>query len=178
MAFGLAWVLDHADTAEKQDAAAAALVFKTDVLWAQLDALWAAYVEPGRIPPGAWRPGEGLVAAAAASMHRGRRRAASLPRGVRLHASTRCAAAWVLLAPERALTARRRSGWPILREVDGRRTLAPRSPRPVAAATARRPSRSHATGFRPLSAADARAAEALAVNVVTGCRDGADDVTQ
>jgi pyrroloquinoline-quinone synthase len=65
VAFGLAWVLDHADTAEKEDAAAAALVFKTDVLWAQLDALEAAYVTPGRIPPGAWAPGEGLLARAA-----------------------------------------------------------------------------------------------------------------
>jgi pyrroloquinoline-quinone synthase len=65
VAFGLAFVLDHADTPEKQDAAAAALVFKTDVLWAQLDALEAAYVEPARIPPGAWRPGEGLAEAAA-----------------------------------------------------------------------------------------------------------------
>lgn len=61
VAFGLSWVLDHADTAEKQDAAAAALTFKTDVLWAQLDALWAAYVSPGHIPPGAWRPGEGMA---------------------------------------------------------------------------------------------------------------------
>lgn len=60
VAFGLNYVLDHADTAEKQDAAAAALTFKTDVLWAQLDALDAAYVDPGRIPPGAWRPGEGM----------------------------------------------------------------------------------------------------------------------
>lgn len=60
VAFGLGWVLDHARTAEQQDAAAAALTFKTDVLWSQLDALWAAYVE-GRIPPGAWRPGEGLA---------------------------------------------------------------------------------------------------------------------
>ena len=66
VAFGLAWVLDHADTAEKQDAAAKALEFKTDVLWTQLDALWSAYVEPGRIPPGAWRPGEGLLGARAA----------------------------------------------------------------------------------------------------------------
>jgi pyrroloquinoline-quinone synthase len=57
VAFGLAWVLDHADTPEKQDAAAAALVFKTDVLWAQLDALYAAYVVPAHRPPGAWRPG-------------------------------------------------------------------------------------------------------------------------
>jgi pyrroloquinoline-quinone synthase len=66
VAFGLSWVLDHADTAEKQDAAAAALCFKTDVLWAQLDALDAAYVSPGRIPPGAWVPGQGMAVRAAA----------------------------------------------------------------------------------------------------------------
>ena len=61
VAFGLDWVLTHADTAEKQDAAAAALEFKTDMLWAQLDAIEHAYVTPARIPPGAWRPGEGLL---------------------------------------------------------------------------------------------------------------------
>ena len=66
VAFGLAWVLDHADTAEKQDAAANALIFKTDVLWSQLDALHAAYVAPARIPPGAWQPGTGLLAGRAA----------------------------------------------------------------------------------------------------------------
>lgn len=65
VAFGLAYVLDHADTGEKRDAAAAALAFKTDVLWAQLDALDAAYVVPARIPPGAWQPHEGLREAAA-----------------------------------------------------------------------------------------------------------------
>ncbi|WP_424985405.1 pyrroloquinoline-quinone synthase PqqC [Microbulbifer sp. S227A] len=65
VAFGLSWVLEHADTQEKQDAAAAALIFKTDVLWSQLDALYAAYVEPGRIPPGAWQPGQGMALAAA-----------------------------------------------------------------------------------------------------------------
>lgn len=58
--FGLDYVLTHADTREKQEAAAAALIFKTDVLWAQLDALWHGYVE-GNIPPGAWRPGEGIA---------------------------------------------------------------------------------------------------------------------
>ncbi|WP_170429908.1 pyrroloquinoline-quinone synthase PqqC [Ruegeria arenilitoris] len=59
--FGLAWVLEHADTPAKEDAACEALIFKTNVLWAQLDALWGAYVEPGRIPPGAWQPGEGMA---------------------------------------------------------------------------------------------------------------------
>lgn len=61
VAFGLQYVLDHADTQEKQDAAAAALIFKTNVLWTQLDALHAAYVEPGHIPPGAWQPGDGMA---------------------------------------------------------------------------------------------------------------------
>ena len=65
VAFGLAWVLDHADSQEKQDAAADALIFKTDVLWSQLDALWGAYVAPARIPPGAWVPGDGLLLAQA-----------------------------------------------------------------------------------------------------------------
>lgn len=60
VAYGLKWVLDHADTPEKEQMACEALMFKTDVLWAQLDAIWSAYVEPGRIPPGAWQPGEGL----------------------------------------------------------------------------------------------------------------------
>lgn len=61
VAFGLAWVMDHAETQADQDAAAAALIFKTDVLWAQLDALYSAYVIPGRIPPGAWQPHKGLL---------------------------------------------------------------------------------------------------------------------
>ncbi|KMK65193.1 pyrroloquinoline-quinone synthase PqqC [Puniceibacterium sp. IMCC21224] len=65
VAFGLAWVLDHADTQEKQDAAARALEFKTDVLWSQLDALYSAYVAPARIPPGAWQPDQGLLLARA-----------------------------------------------------------------------------------------------------------------
>lgn len=60
VAFGLSWVLERADTQEKQDAAAKALIFKTDVLWSQLDALHSAYVDPARIPPGAWQPGSYL----------------------------------------------------------------------------------------------------------------------
>ncbi|ABA03957.1 coenzyme PQQ biosynthesis protein C [Nitrobacter winogradskyi Nb-255] len=60
--FGLSYVLDNADTMEKQDAAAAALIFKTDVLWSQLDALHFAYVAPGFIPPGAWNGRDGVGA--------------------------------------------------------------------------------------------------------------------
>jgi pyrroloquinoline-quinone synthase len=54
--FALAYVLSHADTAERQQAVIDALVFKCDVLWAMLDALQHAYGEDGNIPPGAFRP--------------------------------------------------------------------------------------------------------------------------
>lgn len=56
--FGLAYVLGEASTREQQEACLAALTFKTEVLWAQLDALHHAYVTPGLIPPGAflWEP--------------------------------------------------------------------------------------------------------------------------
>ncbi len=54
--FGLAYVLGEARTREQQEASLAALRFKTDVLWAQLDALHHAYVAPGFIPPGAFIP--------------------------------------------------------------------------------------------------------------------------
>ena len=54
--FALDYVKRHALTRAQQDAAIAALTFKTEVLWAQLDALHYAYVTPGLIPPGAFRP--------------------------------------------------------------------------------------------------------------------------
>jgi coenzyme PQQ biosynthesis protein C len=57
----LSFVLAEARTPEQEAAVEAALRFKCDVLWAQLDALHHAYVEPGHIPPGAWRPGEALT---------------------------------------------------------------------------------------------------------------------
>jgi pyrroloquinoline-quinone synthase len=54
--FGLDYVLGEADTRERQQRVLDAVRFKTDVLWAQLDALHHAYVEPGHIPPGAFVP--------------------------------------------------------------------------------------------------------------------------
>jgi len=59
VAFGLAYVLREARTAEQRQGVIDALIFKTDVLWAQLDALYHAYVAPGHIPPGAFTPGAG-----------------------------------------------------------------------------------------------------------------------
>jgi len=54
--FALAYVREHAVTVEQQKAALDALRFKCSLLWAQLDALHYAYVEPGLIPPGAFVP--------------------------------------------------------------------------------------------------------------------------
>ena len=54
--FALDYVKTHARTPEQQRAAIAALEFKCDVLWSQLDALWGAYVDRA-LPPGAWVPG-------------------------------------------------------------------------------------------------------------------------
>ncbi|TWB29623.1 MULTISPECIES: pyrroloquinoline-quinone synthase PqqC [Nitrospirillum] len=54
--FALAYVKEHARTAEQQRGAIAALTEKCNILWAQLDALHFAYVEPGYIPPGAFIP--------------------------------------------------------------------------------------------------------------------------
>jgi coenzyme PQQ biosynthesis protein C len=56
--FALAWVANHAHTREQQDQALAALRAKCDILWAQLDALYFAYVNPGWLPPGAFVPSE------------------------------------------------------------------------------------------------------------------------
>lgn len=53
--FALGYVTREARTPAAQRAVMAALEFKCDVLWVQLDGLWTAYVE-GAAPPGAWRP--------------------------------------------------------------------------------------------------------------------------
>jgi pyrroloquinoline-quinone synthase len=54
--FALAYVKAEARTRAGQEAVLAALRFKCDVLWSQLDALYLAYVAPGMIPPGAFVP--------------------------------------------------------------------------------------------------------------------------
>jgi pyrroloquinoline-quinone synthase len=54
--FALAWAVEHARTRAEQELALGALRAKCDILWAQLDALYFAYVEPGWPPPGAFRP--------------------------------------------------------------------------------------------------------------------------
>jgi len=56
--FALDYVLKHARTAREQQAVCAALSFKCDVLWAMLDALYLAYVDPKLPPPGAFTPEE------------------------------------------------------------------------------------------------------------------------
>ena len=56
--FALGLVKQWADTPEKQQASINALLTKCDILWAQLDALYYAYVAPGFIPPGAFKPAE------------------------------------------------------------------------------------------------------------------------
>ena len=56
VAFALGYVKEHAKTREQQEQVMAALRFKCDLLWAQLDALHFAYVDPKLPPPGAFVP--------------------------------------------------------------------------------------------------------------------------
>ena len=53
--FALRWVTEHAKTREEQELAIGALRTKCDILWAQLDAIYFAYVQPGWPPPGAFQ---------------------------------------------------------------------------------------------------------------------------
>lgn len=56
--FALAYVKANARTLDQQQAAVDALLTKCDILWAMLDALHFAYVEPGLVAPGAFVPGD------------------------------------------------------------------------------------------------------------------------
>ncbi len=53
--FAVNYVHDHAKTRAEQELAIQALRDKCDILWAQLDALYFAYVQPGWPPPGAFQ---------------------------------------------------------------------------------------------------------------------------
>ena len=54
--FALAFAKEHAITRVDQEKVINALRFKCDLLWAMLDALYFSYVEPGFVPPGAFKP--------------------------------------------------------------------------------------------------------------------------
>jgi pyrroloquinoline-quinone synthase len=60
--FAVNYVFEHAKTRAEQELAIQALRDKCDILWAQLDALYFAYVQPGWPPPGAFRMKEESVA--------------------------------------------------------------------------------------------------------------------
>ena len=53
--FAISYVSANAQSRAQQDLAIQALRDKCDILWAQLDALYFAYVQPGWPPPGAFR---------------------------------------------------------------------------------------------------------------------------
>ncbi|MGA2390228.1 MAG: pyrroloquinoline-quinone synthase PqqC [Candidatus Sulfotelmatobacter sp.] len=53
--FATNYVYDNAKTRAEQELAIQALRDKCDILWAQLDALYFAYVQPGWPPPGAFQ---------------------------------------------------------------------------------------------------------------------------
>jgi pyrroloquinoline-quinone synthase len=53
--FAADYVYENAKTRAEQELAIQALRDKCDILWAQLDALYFAYVQPGWPPPGAFR---------------------------------------------------------------------------------------------------------------------------
>lgn len=55
-AFAFNYVTKHAKTRNEQELAMNALRTKCQILWAQLDALYFSYVEPGWIPAGAFSP--------------------------------------------------------------------------------------------------------------------------
>ncbi|MBZ5654523.1 MAG: pyrroloquinoline-quinone synthase PqqC [Acidobacteriia bacterium] len=54
-AFAIQYVYDNAKTRAQQERAIQSLRDKCDILWAQLDAVYFAYVQPGWPPPGAFQ---------------------------------------------------------------------------------------------------------------------------
>lgn len=56
--FAINYVFENAKSRDEQELAIQALRDKCDILWAQLDALYFAYVQPGWPPPGAFQASE------------------------------------------------------------------------------------------------------------------------
>jgi coenzyme PQQ biosynthesis protein C len=54
--FALNYVKSHATTPELREAVCSALLFKMDVLWVQLDALYYSYFDPKFVPTDAFSP--------------------------------------------------------------------------------------------------------------------------
>jgi pyrroloquinoline-quinone synthase len=57
-AFAVKWAFENSKTREEQELAIGALRQKCDILWAQLDAIYYSYVNPGWPPPGAFKISE------------------------------------------------------------------------------------------------------------------------
>jgi pyrroloquinoline-quinone synthase len=53
--FAITYIFEHAHSRAEQEKVIQALRDKCDILWAQLDALYFSYVQPGWPPPGAFR---------------------------------------------------------------------------------------------------------------------------
>ena len=122
--FALDYVKQYATTPELQRQAMAALTFKCNVLWTQLDGLYFSYVAPGMVPPDAWQPGDGLVEETKAASGPKKFEAGDvprLPRGVRLRFDE-VRSKHVLLAPERTFDLDD-NAVAVLKLVDGRRTV-------------------------------------------------------
>ncbi len=100
--FALDYVKAHARTPEERQAVCDALIFKTNVLWVQLDALYHAYVS-GFPPPGAFVPEERDVTSRQRMLVGAGDAGRVLPRHARLR-HDRARQMWILLAPERVLT--------------------------------------------------------------------------
>ena len=101
--FALDYIKTHArDAAPSRRPASPRCDSNATCLWAQLDALNHAYVTPGVIPPGAFRPRKAMTEQLHAQRYRRRRGSRpAFPRYARLH---RIASRerFVILAPERA----------------------------------------------------------------------------
>ena len=141
----------------EQEACVAAVRFKCDVLWAQLDALNHAYVTPGVIPPGAFRPGQAMTDRPAGRRYViGPDSRPAFARYARLHRD-QARERTVILGPERAYEVDA-IGLAVLRSV--RRPAQPRRDRRASGADLFGAGRDHRQGRRRVLAGPRRQAAA------------------